>query len=171
MADEKVKAEVSKSAADEKDWKHPGKPAFGFVLLVLVFLALLCTAFMFGKQAADRFDRDDRFGGQMMTQRQSGGYSARGGMMDDGFGRGMRGGASSDTNSASSTRVMGVVTVVDGDVITVAGNGTTTKVTVNDNTTYTGDDKPAKVNDTIMAVGARDSSDNLVAATVRLSRQ
>jgi endonuclease YncB( thermonuclease family) len=66
---------------------------------------------------------------------------------------------------------MGVVTAVDGDTITVAGNGVTTKVLVSTNTTYTGSDKPAQVNDTIMAFGARDGSNNLVASTVRLSRQ
>jgi endonuclease YncB( thermonuclease family) len=85
---------------------------------------------------------------------------------------GMRGGMmGGDVNSATSTRVMGVVTAVDGDTITVAGNGAATKVVVNDNTNYTGDDKPAKVNDTIMASGARQSDGTLLASTVRLSRQ
>lgn len=81
---------------------------------------------------------------------------------------GMMGGA---TNAADSTRVMGVVTAVDGDTVTVSGGGTTTKVVVNDSTTYTGSDKPAKVNDTIMAAGARQSDGSLLASTVRLSRQ
>ena len=64
----------------------------------------------------------------------------------------------------------GVVTAVDGSIITVAGNGTTTKVTTTDSTTYTGDDKPAAVNDTIMVVGTT-SGDTFTATRISLQRQ
>lgn len=177
MADDKVKevktTEVKRDQPSENRWVRPSNSTLTMVVLALVFFGLLWTAFALGRHSDGRFDRDGRLGKGTMMQ---GGFSTqsggpRGGMMDDGYGP--RGGMMDGTspNTATSTRVMGVVTAVDGDTITVAGNGATTKVTVNDNTTYTGDDKPAKVNDTIMAFGARDASNNLVASTVRLSRQ
>ncbi len=149
----------------------------GLLLLTLVLLGLLTTAFAIGKNAdTDRFERMGRFDGGMMraNDRDFRGGKNGGMMGDDSAGSrgGMRGGMmGGDVNSATSTRVMGVVTAVDGDTITVAGNGAATKVVVNDNTNYTGDDKPAKVNDTIMASGARQSDGTLLASTVRLSRQ
>ncbi len=74
-------------------------------------------------------------------------------------------------NYANSTsRVTGVVTAVSGDSITVAGDGTTTKVVVSADTTYTGSTKPAAVNDTIVVTGTK-SGDTFTAATVRLIRQ
>ena len=178
MAEEKAKevktTEVKSTQPSEKHWTRPSNSTLTMIVLALVFFGLLCTAFTLGKRSSDRFDRADRFGSGTMMQ----GYSARsgatgGGMMESGGPRGgmMGDRTGSNENTTTSTRVMGVVTAVDGDTITVAGNGATTKVTVNDNTTYSGDDKPAKVNDTIMAFGARDSSDNLVASTVRLTRQ
>lgn len=87
-----------------------------------------------------------------------------------GFGM-MMGGHYDGDADASDTRVAGVVTAVSGNTITVAGNGMTTKVEVSDNTTYYGDSEPAKVNDSIVAFGAKNSSDVLVASSVRLSRQ
>lgn len=75
-----------------------------------------------------------------------------------------------DTNTTSTTRVSGVVTAVDGSTITIAGNGTTVKVTVNDSTSYSGDDKPAAINDTIIAVGTT-SGDTFTATRVVLQRQ
>lgn len=75
------------------------------------------------------------------------------------------------TRSRSTTRVAGVATAVNGNTITVAGDGTTTKVTVSSNTMYTGSSEPAKVNDTIIAFGAKDSSDTLIASNVRLTRE
>lgn len=79
------------------------------------------------------------------------------------------GGYGSDT-STNSSRVFGVVTAVNDTTLTVAGNGTTTKIIVTDDTTYMGDDKPAKVNDTIMAVGTKDG-DTITATRVMLQRQ
>lgn len=164
--------EVKKAHPSEKSFISGNKSLLMLMLLAIVFFTLLCVAFALGTRADDQTFRDaPRFdGGRMMMRDDSGmGDGKRGGMTDDGFGHRsmMRG----DANITSSTRVMGVVTDVDGDTITVAGNGTTTKVTVNDNTTHTGEDKPAKVNDTIMATGARDADNNLVASSVRLSRQ
>jgi len=74
------------------------------------------------------------------------------------------------TTTTTTTRLSGVVTAVDGSMITVAGNGTTNKVIVNDSTTYTGSTKPAAVNDTIIAVGTT-SGDTFTATRVVLQRQ
>lgn len=71
---------------------------------------------------------------------------------------------------ADQGRVRGVVTAVNGSTITVAGNGTTTEVVVTDDTIYMGDDKPAAVNDTIMAVGTK-QGDTFTATRVALQRQ
>lgn len=76
-----------------------------------------------------------------------------------------------EQDTENTTHVAGVVTNVSGTTITVAGNGTTTTVEVSDNTTYRGSDEPAQVNDTIMARGATNSDDVLVASAIRLSRQ
>lgn len=167
-------AEVKSAQPGERHWARPSNSTLITVVLALVFFGLLCTAFSLGRHSNDRFDRADRFGGGTMMQ----GFSTRsgamgGGMMNDGdgFRGGMMGDGGGTANTTTSTRVMGVVTAVDGDTITVAGNGATTKVTVNNNTTYSGDDKPARLNDTIMALGARDSSGNLLASAVRLARQ
>lgn len=99
------------------------------------------------------------------------------GFMTQGNGSGLRTGGMmggrgdfEDSTTASTTRVNGVVTAVDGSTITVAGNGTTTKVVVDGSTTYIGDDKPAAVNDTIMAMGTK-SGDTFTATRVVLQRQ
>jgi hypothetical protein len=152
--------EVKKPQPIVREWVSGRRSWVSMIVLAAVFLGLLCGAYALGKNSDDRAGRSDRFGAPtMMQDRRDYRSGPRGGMM---------GGA---TNAADSTRVMGVVTAVDGDTVTVSGGGTTTKVVVNDSTTYTGSDKPAKVNDTIMAAGARQSDGSLLASTVRLSRQ
>ncbi|MGB4800656.1 MAG: DUF5666 domain-containing protein [Candidatus Saccharimonadales bacterium] len=164
--------EVKKPQPIVREWVSGRRSWVSMIVLAAVFLGLLCGAYALGKNSDDRAGRSDRFGAPtMMQDRRDYRSGPRGGMMGDGeLGPrgGMMGGA---TNAADSTRVMGVVTAVDGDTVTVSGGGTTTKVVVNDSTTYTGSDKPAKVNDTIMAAGARQSDGSLLASTVRLSRQ
>lgn len=49
-------------------------------------------------------------------------------------------------------RVVGTVTAVDGSSFTVAGDGSTTKVTTDDSTRYTYGNQ-VKVNDTVMVLG------------------
>lgn len=152
--------EVKKPQPIVREWVSGRRSWVSMIVLAAVFLGLLCGAYALGKNSDDRAGRSDRFGAPtMMQDRRDYRSGPRGGMM---------GGA---TNAADSTRVMGVVTAVAGDTVTVSGGGTTTKVVVNDSTTYTGSDKPAKVNDTIMAAGARQSDGSLLASTVRLSRQ
>lgn len=147
------------------------------LLLSLIFLGLLWGAFALGQRAEDSRNNFGRGGSSMMRNGDFGDgddlrRGARGSTMQDGF-RGQAGPmrTGDDANTPTSTRVSGVVTAVDGDTITVAGNGTTTRVTVNEHTSYVGDDKPAKTNDTVMASGARQSDGSLLASVIRLSRQ
>lgn len=167
MANEKIKEDKT---VEQKD-THPvvtaatGRQSLLVPLIVIAAILVVgWTAFAVGRHADDRFgtERGFRAGGMM----RAGDEDDMGMRGDAGMGRGMY-----STNFTSSTRVSGVVTAVEGDTITVSGNGITTKVMVNNNTNYVGDDKPAKVNDTIMAFGARDSDNTLVASAVRLSRQ
>ncbi len=106
-------------------------------------------------------------GFSQMSVDRSGSFSQNGGMMR---GQGMMGPRDDFSTDDSTSRVQGVVTAVDGQTITVAGNGTTTKVVVQDSTTYSGDEEPAKVNDTVMAYGTKDG-DTLTATRVFLNRQ
>lgn len=150
-----------------KTWRNV--PVWGWAIgALIVFFAvvgMVAACFSVFNHANNRLVTTSRVG---MMQR---------GLTDDqdqfstgrsGFGGRMMGGMGTSTNS--STRVSGVVTAVDGNTITVAGNGTTTKLTVSDSTTYGGSTKPAAVNDTIMATGATASDGSFTAATVYLSR-
>ncbi len=140
------------------------------VVAILAFFATLgLVAAGFAVQRSVSSTDDVRFAGRgMMRQDFDSDFSGqrggrlRGGMMGQGD-------LESDTNTNAS-RVNGVVIAISGSTITVAGNGQTTKVVVNDSTTYMGDDKPAAVNDTIMAVGTKDG-DTLIASQVILQRQ
>lgn len=63
----------------------------------------------------------------------------------------------------SSTRVSGVVTAVNGDDISVAGNGKTITIKKSSSTTIRGTSTTVSVNDTIFASGT--TSDNVFTAT------
>jgi hypothetical protein len=63
--------------------------------------------------------------------------------------RGMRGTYGPDSNQIV---VSGVVTAVEGQSFTIAGNGTTNRVTTNSKTKYNSDSK-VSVNDTVTVVG------------------
>lgn len=167
MAEEKPKdtKEKQSSKRDEKvpaqegnaTWSTEGtKRVLLTVLAIVGFIFVLSVAFAAGHRSAYK-DHTYRTHKTESMMRYGGGY------------HGSREHLAAD--DASNTRVVGVVTAVDGDTITVAGNGTTTKVNVSSNTTYIGDDKPAKVNDSIVAHGAKDAAGVLVASNVRLSRQ
>ena len=147
----------------------PKLSAAWWVLIALFGFFALLGLFAIGSAAmhlaSDRSTRTITSYGTRGMMVQSDGASLRGGGMMGG-----RGGFDDSNTDTSTTRVSGVVTSVDGTTITVAGNGTTTKVVVNDSTTYIGDDKPAAVNDTIMVVGTK-SGDTFTATRVILQRQ
>lgn len=131
----------------------------------LALAVLMLSSFAFGRLVSDRDDdgmHAVRFSvsgdAERMPSMQA---ERRGGMMQSRY----------DADAVSTTRVSGVVMKVSGSTITVAGNGTTTEVEVSDNTTYRGDDAPAKVNDTIFAIGATNSDGVLVASAIQLSRE
>ncbi len=146
----------------EASMQHDHKP-LALAGLLIVFLLLLGGAFMAGRHAwrNDQIFETRHFSSMQFSPDSAWSYG-------DGFRidvmRGQR-------STASNTRVSGVVTAVDGNTITVAGDGTTSKVTVSSNTAYSGSSEPAKVNDTITAVGAKDGSGVLIASSVYLSRQ
>lgn len=146
----------AKSSNQEQRYHKP----LAFTALLVLFLLLLGGAFAVGHHAwrTNGYLEAPRLSGYSQMEPRSGGL--HGGMF-----------WSSEDTSTSNTRVSGVVTSVNGDTITVAGNGTTTKVTVSDNTTYTGSSEPAKINDTIIAIGAKNSEDTLIASSVYLTRQ
>ncbi|MCA9327046.1 hypothetical protein KDA14_00795 [Candidatus Saccharibacteria bacterium] len=171
MAEDKSKE--SKDAKDTKDtkqvrtkeqgttWSSEGtKRALLAAHAVVGFIFLLSLAFAAGHRSAYK-DYTYRTRGDVSDMRP---------MLRD-LSMPHQGYGNPYNDSSSNTGVQGVVTAVDGDTITVAGNGTTTKVSVSSNTNYVGDDKPAKINDSIVAFGAKNSDDVLVASSVRLSRQ
>jgi hypothetical protein len=123
-------------------------------LVAVVFIILLAGAF---RQAHDRqeaartFDRSSSFG------------------LDDR--RMMRGGMMNDRDDISdTTHVSGVVTSIDGSIITVAGNGSSKKVTINDKTEYFGAAQPVKVNDSVQIKGTT-SGETFTATRILTSRQ
>lgn len=142
------------------------------VLGVVLMVFIVVMAFAAGRNSAQH-DMSHvtvrSFGGDMQVSPNGVQYCTYG----NGGAMPMGGEFGTDTGGSqtSTTRVTGVVTAVDGDTITVSGNGTTTKVTVSSNTSYTGSSEPAKVNDSILAFGAKDASGTLVASQVRLTRQ
>lgn len=144
-----------------------GKWALVAVVAFFAVLGLCASTMAAVRLATHELDRD----GLTVTRFSTSGPRLSG---DQDFeAGGMMGGRmrSFDSNYANSTsRVTGVVTAVSGDSITVAGEGTTTKVVVSSDTTYVGSSQPAAVNDTIVVTGTK-SGDTFTAATVRLIRQ
>lgn len=170
----------SDNASPSKDGAQHGdnRTKTFLVLIGIVFTLafLMYGAFLAGQKSVD-VDR-----GRLFTMRSSNGdielmpgQIGNNGSTTDGYGpRGgmMRGGWDSDdtSTSTSSTRLSGVVTAVSGDTITVAGGGTTTKVTATSSTNYTGSSEPAKVNDSIVVFGTQNSDGSLTATSIRLVR-
>ena len=88
--------------------------------------------------------------------------TASAGPMRGGHERGFM--TSGNFNTDGQSRVMGVVTSVNGSGFTVAGNGSTTNVTTNSSTQYQGGNS-VKQNDTVLVRGTS-SSGNITAAQV-----
>lgn len=157
------------SSTSQKPSSVAHKPVSGAWLASLggvAFVALLLLSFSFGRVVEQRSHegaREVRFSMSGVNERAPAGtlpgYDMRGQRMHD------------RDDSESTTRVSGVVTNVSGNTITVAGNGTTAKVEVSDNTTYGGSDEPVAVNDSIVAIGATNSDGVLIASSVQLHRE
>lgn len=73
-------------------------------------------------------------------------------------------------DSRSSSLVSGVVTAIDGNMLTVAGSGTTKQVKTTDTTEYYGAAQPVKVNDSVRVMGTTEG-DTFTATRVMISRQ
>ena len=153
-----------------KTWRQV--PIWGWVVgAIVLFLAIVGMAaacFSVLNHGSNRLIMTSRSGMMQRGFNNGQGQFSTGTGMRSGFGGRMMGGTGTID---SSTRVAGVITAVDGTTLTVAGDGTTTKVVVNDSTTYAGSSKPAAVNDTIVALGTKASDGTFTATSVRLSRQ
>lgn len=101
-----------------------------------------------------------RFG---TLQQQAGGNYFGGG--SGGYRRGGFGGG----GNAQSAAFRGVVTAVNGDTLTVAGEGKLTTVQKSDGTTISGDKTDVAVNDTVVIYGTT-NSDGSISATQILVR-
>ena len=161
MADKKEVVETKEKSVDKSNaapvaqsgMQNPLWWVLG-TLLAVVFIILLAGAF---RQAFYFGGMDGRYDNNHMgfnTVR-----SDRGGM---------RGGMMHDDNDNS--RITGVITAIDGSTLTVAGEGTTKKVTTNDSTEYYGAAQPVKVNDTVRIMGST-TGDSFSASKVMISRQ
>ena len=125
---------------ETRAYSHPGyKIAAAVVALILVFGVFVVGAIA-GRASGDRFmgwhNSITIKPGPAMMQRR--GVS--------------QGGLFSTTNHIS-----GVVTAVNGDSLTVAGNGATNTVTTNSSTQYQGGGS-VKINDTVIAFGSTSSN-------------
>ncbi len=69
--------------------------------------------------------------------------------------------------STNTIEIQGVITAINGQTITIAGNGSTNNITINSSTQYT-NGSSLKVNDTIL-VNAQFSSNQLTAQSVTLN--
>src|SRR5690349_19499667 len=113
---------------ESKTVKQPiMSPKLGLGLAAILAVVLIFLAGM----AADRVNNPHR----PMMAKFAGGFSRFGGM---GGRRGFGGGFSSNQN-----RISGVVTSVNGDNFTVAGNGSTNTVVTNSSTQYSNGSKVA----------------------------
>ncbi|MDB5183674.1 MAG: hypothetical protein JWO07_355 [Candidatus Saccharibacteria bacterium] len=95
----------------------------------------------------------NRFDGLSQSSTGPGGFMGRGGMRHGGGG---------GTIQQSAAR--GVVTAVNGDTITVSGEGKQVTVTKSSSTTISGDKTDVAVNDTVVVYGTT-GSDGTVSAT------
>lgn len=122
-------------------------------LIAVVFIILLAGAFKqtFIRQDTGRFERSAGFG---FDDR----HMTRGGMMGNRY------------QMNDDDHVSGVVTALNGSVLTVAGNGATKKVMINDSTEYYGAAQPIKVNDSVRIMGTT-SGETFTATRIMISRQ
>ena len=156
-------------------WSRAHRRFLSGVAIAVVLAGLMAGSYALGARAGnDDIDSRETFtavGDRMLRQGEGTRMSPPSDRMGGGFGGPGRGGMYGEETSTSGSRIGGVVTAVDGDTITIAGGGMTAKVTVQDDTRYTGSDGPAEVNDTIVASGTRQSDGSLLASVIRLDRQ
>jgi hypothetical protein len=140
-----------------KTWIIVSSVVGGLVLLIVVSMALA----MFGLRAM-HYDNDRFIGGE------------RPAAINEQFGqmRGDRMGAMGYATVQSNTsRINGVVTKIDGSMLTVAGYGTTSTVKTTDTTTFYGSATNVGVNDTVTVLATKASDGSLTATSVGISRQ
>lgn len=160
MVTKKTSAESSETEAKpavsaEPAPKKPISPLwwiFGTLLSVVVLIFILGAV----KHAMYAYSDNVRFGKRdvhMMDRRDM-----RESMRD------------SYREKSSTTLVSGVVTVIDGNTLTVAGSGTTKQVKTTDTTEYYGAAQQVKVNDSVRIIGTTEG-EAFTATRVMISRQ
>lgn len=158
MAEKVEKTEVVKTPVvhtnhtyqgNQRKWWLVGALGLGVVLAFMLGMLVAGAKYMnYSRYGAPSFDGDrDERAGMMMEGR-------RGGMMRGGVG-----------GYDASTMAHGVVTAVSDSEMTVVGNGTSKKITLNSSTTY-GTNKP-KVNDSVMVRGTT-SGETFTATSVQV---
>lgn len=116
------------------------------IVVIVVFLAGLAGSIAVYNHRQEGVVLYPRYGRNTVVQRDHGMYGMRGvGMMDN-----------------SQNTVSGVVTNVTGSSFTVAGSGSTQKVSISNSTQYTGGNQ-VKTNDTVVIYGT--TNNGVLAAT------
>lgn len=116
--------------------------------------AILFLGFGIGWLSNVRMDRREERSliapmGQMMERHHGGGELAN------------------PTDGTISTRLTGVVTQVNGDTFTIAGNGATKNITTNSSTVYAPESQKPAVNDSVIVIG-KDSNGTFIASSVHI---
>jgi Domain of unknown function (DUF5666) len=81
--------------------------------------------------------------------------------------RGFKDDLMNPTDGTAATRLSGVVTQVNGNTFTIAGNGTTKTITTNNSTTYNTGSNKVTVNDSVLVAGT-DSNGTFTASSVHV---
>lgn len=138
-------------AKDHKHDKHTALLVCGAALLVLVGLG---AGLLLHRGTDDR--RIPMFGGMVEK-----------GIMNTGGPRAGMNTTVNPTDGSTVTRLIGVVTQVNGDSFTIAGNGTTKTIKTDSNTVYNTTDKKVNVNDSVIVTGT-DSNGTFTATFIRI---
>jgi hypothetical protein len=145
----KANAKVVNIPEQHKPWLY----ATGAVLIVLIVFALGMSVANSHEKSAMTFSTRGPIGA---------GSAEIGGRMGGERHFAFNGGDS--TNTSGQTRLIGVVTAVNGDKLTVAGGGTTTQGTTNSSTDYV-NGSAVKANDSVIIMGTK-SGDTVTATRI-----
>lgn len=137
--------------------QHPIRWALAGLALFLLLLGLLALSAL--ARLLHRAEQQSGISGS------PGGYGYQ--RTEDGHSMMRRGQAAPSTDS---TRVIGVVTQVNADSFTVAGNGTTKTVKTNGSTVYNTAGNKVAVNDSVSVIGVT-SGDSFTATRVMVQNQ
>lgn len=124
----------------------------GVILLAIIVVSWIAVASVVTNHR-DRTQigmNGSSFGAPSFEERREGGFGGRGGM---------RGGMTMNVTK-------GVVTAINGDTITVSGQGKQVTVKKTDDTVISGDGKSVAVNDTVIVIGDAEDDDTVTATRI-----